>query len=130
MHLRETEANSGARSLDNGFIALSQHHVRPPCRNQDHRCAIAFIYRRGVDKFWFIESNASGLDISGRGLVILRMKNLNPDGSKLLIVVSVWRGFGEGIIYFGIMSRGGLLSWPDKQLKKVEPFEKKICRVV
>lgn len=94
MHLRETEANSGARSLDNGFIALSQHHVRPPCRNQDHRCAIAFIYRRGVDKFWSIESNASGLDISGRGLVILRMKNLNPDGSKLLIVVKV---FGEGL---------------------------------
>lgn len=128
MHLRETEANSGARSLDNGFIALSQHHVRPPCRNQDHRCAIAFIYRRGVDKFWFIESNASALDISGRGLVILRMKNLNPDGSKLLIVVKV---FGEGIIYFGIMSRrGGLLTWPGKQLKKVEPFEKKICRIV
>lgn len=44
---------------------------------------------------------------------------------------SVWRGFGEGIIYFGIMSRrGGLLSWPGKQLKKVEPFEKKICRIV
>lgn len=36
------------------LLLLSQDHVRPPSVSESRSSIIAFIYRRGADKFWFV----------------------------------------------------------------------------